>query len=78
MAKVSLFADCFELSSSMKLLTSRPDQLKIFPEERFAEGSSNRLPEDLQTINNKTEFHAFVYNRYIEEMKRRKGYYMKR
>lgn len=77
-ARVSLFQNCFELSSTFKLLTQRPLQLHLFPHENYStkrELSDKPSKEESFIIEDMPNMVQFVYQFYqkkIEEWKRDK------
>ena len=73
-ARVSLFQNCYELSSSFDILTKRPTKLQIVPSERYSNTFSRNMfvePEqDIIEIQDMPELHKFVYDMYMIECER--------
>ena len=73
-ARVSLFQNCYELSSSFDILTKRPLKLQIVPSERYSTSYNRHVhvtPEqDIIEIQDMPELHKFVYDMYMIECER--------
>jgi len=73
-ARVSLFQNCYELSSSFDILTKRATKLQIVPSERYSNTFNRNVfvePEqDIIEIQDMPELHKFVYDMYMIECER--------
>ncbi|KAH8383163.1 hypothetical protein KR009_007124 [Drosophila setifemur] len=75
-ARVSLFKNCLELQKTFKLLTERPLQLSLVPNDNYPTDRLTDYPvgkQSIKTIENMSEMAQFVYERYMAKMEELKG-----
>ncbi|XP_023293066.2 RNA helicase aquarius [Lucilia cuprina] len=68
--RVGLFKNCLELQQTFKLLTMRPQKLKLVENESYpTTRMTNDNPEEkIITINNMTQMTEYVYEMYMKKM----------
>ncbi|KAH8294727.1 hypothetical protein KR018_002206 [Drosophila ironensis] len=74
--RVSLFKNCLELQQTFKLLTQRPLELGLVPDESYPTARLASAPvakKDVKTIPNMSVMAEFVYERYMAKMEELKG-----